>query len=631
MSTQRQAHRRRLHLLIALVAVAITAMLLAPSARAGRYTVAQCDRSSRAFADAVFERQFGGDYGFAFRCEEDEDGSSLQIHAITGAPDDRYGRISWAAPPGTRIVGVSAEARLRNDAGNLARLSFLDAAGNEVGRIATGSDSPGGFVAYGRQLADGGRERFAASLGCVQRDGCRYSDQARAWIRSVQLTIEDPTAPSVFQSGTLLAGGWLRGSRTYYGGAADAGSGVQGLYAAVNGTAVQPSLAPGCALIAGTGFVFRTRPCPPTAIGGGGLETAAAPFVNGDNRVDLCAFDYAGGGAPACLHTTVKVDNAPPEAAFSSARDPEDPELITATVTDQHSGVATGAIAYRPLAGGAWRELPTGLSGGLLSARVDSRAEPPGRYLFRVSAADAVGNESISTTTEGGASMILTFPLRTATAVTATIGGDRRARVDYGERPRLDAVLRDASGDPVAGQPLELVETYAAGSSLAPVGHTIVTDANGRISLRLAAGPSRGVSVSYAGSRRYLEAAPSALGLTVVGYARLAAIPRRVRAGRKVLFRGAVGTLGARLERGKLVELQVKGGGIRRYRTVRQAFRTDPRGRWSLRYGFDRFYERPTRFRFRLKASREAGWPYLAPSFSGSRTLQVLPRPEGER
>lgn len=626
MSTLRQSRRRCIHIVIALVAVAAAAMLLAPSARAGRYTVAQCDRSNRAFADAAFERQFGGDYGFAFRCEEDEDGNALQIHAITGAPDNRFGRISWAAPTGARIVGVSAEARLRNDAGNVARLSFLDAAGNEVGRIATGSDSPGGFTAYSRQLADGGRERFAASLGCMQRDGCRLSEQARTWIRSVQLTIDDTTAPAVFQSGSLLDGGWQRGTRSFWGGASDAGAGIQGLYATVNGTAVQPSQAPACATIPGTGFVARTRPCPPVAIGGGSLDTSAAPFTDGDNRIDLCAFDYAGAGAPACLHTVVRVDNAPPELAFDVATDPEDPELITASVSDRHSGVAAGRIAYRPLVGGAWRELPTQLADGRLSTRVDSSSEPAGRYLFRVSATDAVGNEGSSSARADGSPMVLSFPLRTATALTATIGGEGSARAGYGERPELQAVLRDAAGQPLAGQPVDLVETYAPGASLAPIGRTVNTDARGRISVRLAAGPSRAVSVAYAGSRRYLAAAPQTARLIVAGYARLGAIPRRVRAGRKVLFRGSVGTLGARLERGKLVELQVKGGGIRRYRTIRQAFRTDPRGRWSLRYGFDRFYERPTRFRFRLKVSREAGWPYLAPSLSGSRTLQVVPK-----
>ena len=631
MSTPQQVRRRRLEIAVAVAVVAFLAMSLAPSARAGRYTVAQCDRSNRAFADAYFERQFGGDYAFAFRCEEDEDGNALQIHALTGAPDNRFGRISWLAPSGTRIVGVSAEARMRNDAGNQARLSFLDGAGNEVGRIATGTDSPGGFVTYERQLSDAGRERFAASLACVQRDGCRYSDQARTWIRSVRLTIEDTTPPSVFQSGSLLDGGWQRGTRTFYGGASDAGAGVQGLYASVNGSGVQPTQAPACATIAGTGMVSRVQPCPPVAVGGGELNTAASPFVNGENRVVLCAFDYAGGGTQTCSQSVVKIDNAAPELAFSDAEDPEDPELITAPVSDRHSGVAGGSIAYRPLDGGAWRELPTQLSGGRLLARVDSFSEPAGRYLFRAGATDAVGNQSTSTNRGDGSQMVLTFPLRTATSIEATIDGDPTARVRYGEQPAVEATLRDALGSPLAGQPLDVVETYAPGSSLAPVGRTVTTDARGRISLRLPAGPSRDVSVSYAGSRRFLAAAPSRLGLTVDGYARLGAVPRHVTAGRKVLFRGSVGTLGATLAEGKLVELQVKGGGIRRYRTIRQAFRTDPRGHWSLRYGFDRFYKRPTRFRFRLKVSREAGWPYLAPSVSRSRTLRVEPRKRGKR
>ena len=108
-----------------------------------------------------------GDYAFGFRCEEDESASSLQIHPLRGAPANRYGRISWAAPPSSKIIGVSGEARLRNDSGQQARLSFLDSRGIEVGRIATGSDSPGGFEPFARQLSDGGRDRFAASLVCA--------------------------------------------------------------------------------------------------------------------------------------------------------------------------------------------------------------------------------------------------------------------------------------------------------------------------------------------------------------------------------------------------------------------------------------------------------------------------------
>ena len=108
---------------------------LMPDARAaaGRYEVVQCDRSNRDFADASFDRVNGGDYGFLYRCEEDEDANSLQIRSITGAPQGRYGRISWTAPAETRIVGVDVEARMRSDAGHQARLSFLDADGAEAG------------------------------------------------------------------------------------------------------------------------------------------------------------------------------------------------------------------------------------------------------------------------------------------------------------------------------------------------------------------------------------------------------------------------------------------------------------------------------------------------------------------
>ncbi|MCO5326629.1 MAG: hypothetical protein M9964_06165 [Solirubrobacterales bacterium] len=624
-------NRRLLSVLVAVVAVAAVALLLAPNARAGRYTVAQCDRSNRAYPDALFERRFSGDYAFAFRCEEDEDANSLQIHALSGAPDDRWGRISWAAPTGTRIVAVSAEARLRSDSGHQARLSFLDGSGNEVGRIATGGDSPGGFETYSRSLSDAGRERFAASLACVQRDGCRYSEQARTWLRSVRLTIEDKVPPAVAWSGSILGGGWKRGKVSFQGGAGDTGSGVAGLYAEVNGVPVPPSQTSACASIAGTGYVSRVQPCPLLAAGGGDLDTAASPFVNGENRLTLCAIDYGSGPATGCAATTVHVDNAQPEVAFSSAQDPEDPEVISAPVVDRHSGAAGGLISYRPLDGGAWRDLPTELVDGRLQARVDSSAEPPGRYIFRAAAGDNAGNLAASTARADGSPMVLSFPLRTPTDLAASVGGDSTARLRYGERPRLEATLRDADGRPLAGQPLDVVEAYAHGSSLAPVGRTVTTDSRGRIDVQLPAGPSREISIAYAGSRRYLAAAQRKVGVTVEGYARLAAIPRHVTAGRKVLFRGSVGTLGAVLGRGKLVELQVKGGGIRRFRTIRQAFRTDPRGRWSLRYGFDRFYKRPTRFRFRLKVSREGGWPYLAPSVSRSRTLQVVPRKKKRR
>lgn len=627
MRSQPIVRRRGSALAVALVLVATLLVLAAAEARAGSYTVAQCDPANRGFADALFERRNGGDYGFERRCEEDEESSALQIETITGAPAGHFGRISWSAPGGTRIVGLGIEARLRSDAGHEARLSFLDQAGLEVARVATGGTAAGGFERYERQLAGAGRERFAAGLICTARGGCPASERARAWIRSVRLTLSDTAAPTVSLSGSLLAPGWRRGAASLAVVAADAGSGVRRVEVSVGGREVLPTRTFDCAVIAGSAMVTRMRPCAPRQRLERSYDTRTAPFANGVNRVAVCARDYGSGGSPRCSSRFVAVDNAPPEVAFLTDRDPEDPELIRARATDRHSGLASGSIAYRPLRGGAWRELPTRVVGGELRARVDSASEPRGRYVFRARAADVAGNAAVSTRRRDGSAMVVSFPLRERTRLSASIAGQDHASVDYGERPRLEGALRDSAGRTVAGEAIEVLERFDAGSSLEPIAHQVRTDARGHFSVRLARGPSRRIVVRYGGSRRYQAGETHPIRLGVRGSATLAISAKQVRAGRRVVFRGAVGRFGAKLpDSGKLVELQVRGGGFDRYRTVRQAFRTDGRGRWQMRYGFDRFYTRPTRFRFRLKVTPESRWPYLAPSHSRPRELTVQPR-----
>ena len=53
-----------------------------------------------------------------------------------------------------------------------------------------------GFERYGRELGDGGRAGFAATLACGAGSGCPASDRAKAWLRSVGLTIDDRRAPA---------------------------------------------------------------------------------------------------------------------------------------------------------------------------------------------------------------------------------------------------------------------------------------------------------------------------------------------------------------------------------------------------------------------------------------------------
>ena len=425
-------------------------------------------------------------------------------------------------------------------------------------------------------------------------------------------------------SGSLLEAGWRRGKAGLTAQLTDAGSGLRSAAVTVNGRPAGLDAAWSCATAPGGVLAVKMQPC---AIGrsiAATLDTARGPFADGANLVRVCGRDFGSAPLQGCAQRLVFVDNAAPRASFSGPPAVEDPELITASAADEHSGLASAAIAYRPLGGGAWRTLPTSRSGSALSARVDSAAEPPGRYLFRLTATDVAGNATSTTRDGSGREMVLEFPLKAPSSVGGAIEG--RARVGYGERPLFRGMLRAGRGPVAAGETVVVSERFDEGSSPAVRDHRVRTGADGRFELRLSAGPSRRVLVTYAGSRRLQPSVSAASRLTVAGRADLRLSTRRVRAGRRVRFEGSVGHLGAALPAaGKLVELQVKEAGGGRYRTVRQAMRTDARGWLRSSYRFGRFYTTPTVYRFRLKVTPEAGWPYRAPTFSRAKRLKVVP------
>ncbi|HKJ36079.1 MAG TPA: hypothetical protein VKA36_05890, partial [Solirubrobacterales bacterium] len=319
---------------LALLAPALVAIALAcsspPDAHAGEYTLVQCDPSSRDDGAARFDRTDGAYYGFGRHCSDPARSSALKVRNLAAAPTGAEGRISWIAPGGTSVVGVSAEARLRRDGDHRARLSFLDSAGRPAGRIATGRDAPGGFERHSARLHGTGRAGFAAQLVCISGVRCAESDQARTWVRSVRLTLRDAVAPTVSASGTLLGDGWQRGERSLGVHAGDVGGGLRNVDVAVGGVRVAPSRVLACAL-AGAGLARVPRPCPAGHSGSASFLTDRPPFVNGSNRVTVCARDYGAGPNQRCLARDVRVDNEPPRAHFLT-RDPADPELISAEV-----------------------------------------------------------------------------------------------------------------------------------------------------------------------------------------------------------------------------------------------------------------------------------------------------------
>ena len=178
-------------------------------------------------------------------------------------------------------------------------------------------------------------------------------------------------------------------------------------------------------------------PCPGSRSVNVNANTAAGPFKNGDNVVRAAAQDWTGawGGA---AQFTVKVDNENPAVAFPNAQDPEDPELIRATVDDKFSGVASAKLFMRKVGATDWTALESKVEGGEVRARVDSAALPAGEYEFRAVATDVAGNVTETTRRANGDAMKLAFPLRAVGGAPGPPGGWRRQGPDGALRERLD-------------------------------------------------------------------------------------------------------------------------------------------------------------------------------------------------
>jgi hypothetical protein len=616
--------RLRLVGAVALATAAAAVLATASPADAGTYVVAQCDAAEPGFADAHFDRTSGAYYEFTRGCSSSGEQRALRIDNIAPVPVAAEGRIRWSAPAGAGIVGVRADASLREDAGHRARLSFIDAAGRQAGRVATGTDEPGGFSHYSQQLDGVGRAGFAALLICAETHPCPESEQARTAIRNIRLTVKDHAAPELSASGTLLGSGWQRGSRTLSASARDAGSGLSALSVTIDGEPLPISKRPDCAARGATATAMS--PCPRSAATSAALDTHEAPFHDGTNVVRVCAVDFGSGANTDCRVANALIDNTAPTAAFRP-RSAADPELISADVADARSGVAGASISYRPLAGASWKTLPTRPVPGGIAGRIDSESVPAGRYVFRVVAADRAGNVGVAAADRAGKPMVLDLPLLERTSIRTRIAALGH-QVPYGERPRLRGRIRTARGTAqVAGLPLVLVERFEPGSRPKLKRRRITSGSGGRIRARLSKGPSRRVVVRFAGSRRLSASRSRARKLAVIGRVRMRISRSRVRAGGLVRFKGKVGVAGVRLPApGKVVELQVREPGQGRYRTVGQALHSSRTGKVRTSYRFGRFYRKPARFKFRFKVTRQSGWPYRAPAHSRAKRLVVIPR-----
>jgi hypothetical protein len=388
---------------------------------------------------------------------------------------------------------------------------------------------------------------------------------------------------------------------------------------------------------------------PVFALGGDAVAT-----VGGQGVHDLRAWarDAVGNAAgPEAAAATVRIDETPPRVAFAAAQRPDDPELIEVAVSDGLAGPSSdhGTIELRPLGTTErFEPLPTKATAGGLVARWSSDDFAPGSYEFRATGFDAAGNSAISRSRADGSPMVLRNPVKVPTAVESGFGGasllwqhchrvdgGRRCHrekvtdfdsrpglwtVPYGRSLRFGGVLRTTAGTPLAGQPIEIVETFAPGADAAQRRTTVTTRADGRFDARLAPGPSRRVEALFPGTRTLTRADGRSVTMAVRAGVRLHASTETARiGGDPVIFGGRLLADEATIPRtGRPIELQfrVPGGRWSEFRTVQ----TDRRGRFRYRYAFTDDDSRGIRFQFRAVSPEQSDWPYRP---SASRPVAV--------
>jgi hypothetical protein len=353
------------------------------------------------------------------------------------------------------------------------------------------------------------------------------------------------------------------------------------------------------------------------------------------------------------IEMPMRLDDVPPGVAFEPVADPtasELPQSVSAKVRDEHSGPAVGQIQYRRLNAERWDELPTKLQAGeeagtaRLVAAVPAGIEP-GTYVFRAEAADVAGNTASTTRRADGTEMALrkTPPPVAPSRPAATMNGEAaqppRAKtrlfaklrwrrhhgpqvtVPFGAGAALSGRLLNADGAGLAGRSLRVVSRPSRGALAPRRVDSVQTGSHGGFRLILSAGPSRRITVVYAGERGLAAARRPALALRVRGAATLSAAPSTLRTGQSVRLWGRVLDRGAPLpRRGKLMAIQYYEAAAHRWRPV-LVTRSDHSGRFSARYRF-RYVTGTATIRLRAVALAEERWPY-APGASRSVMVHV--------
>jgi hypothetical protein len=282
------------------------------------YEVWECDarRGAPGYPDAVFNDGGGAYHSYAFCDTGSGQGLGVIFPYVTG--NGTQGEWRFTAPAGTYIHGVIMAAR------GVAANGWVP----DVSAIGT----DGVVRPFPDQRWDGGpwAEATSGQIGAVSvrlvcvAPRCIGAYDPYVYAYPFRLFVTDVAAPVVTSfSGPLAEGGTVSGVQSATVAASDRGGGVRRVYLKVNGSVI--GLVHGCDQIPGSPVARRLVPCPSSVSDELLVDTSAAPFVSGTNRVQACAEDFApesDGVAPhvTCTATrTVNVARGGASAAQTSA------------------------------------------------------------------------------------------------------------------------------------------------------------------------------------------------------------------------------------------------------------------------------------------------------------------------
>ncbi len=233
---------------------------------------------------------------------------------------------------------------------------------------------------------------------------------------------------------------------------------------------------------------------------------------------------------------------------------------------------------------------------GRAEVAFDTRSLANGAHHIQLALTDVAGNRTLTNALNVDVQNVVDTTPVPSLRPGRVVATKRTVRARHDRRPVIAATVVDATGAPIVGSPVAVETRRNVRGSRYTAGQPAVTDARGRVSLRLPSGPSRVVRLTYGDS-------VATVTVKVRAPLRLSVSPKSTRNQGTVRLTGSVA--GTKLP--TRVELQAfSGGHWFPFKTV--ALR---KGKFSARYRFTRTFS-AQRYRFRAVLHTDRDFPYEA-------------------